>query len=294
MSLMTSQLVEIKTIMGKTHNKKRNVGVIYELLVRYIASAIVEKNESKRKIASKILKKHYSIDSEIYKEFRLFAALANSTVSSLSVASSILQEAKRASKHFNSAVLEKEKSKLIRDINYQLNDKNFYSAKISEYKVYATIQTLLNEWRCKTPSNLSLLAEYEDKIMNHLIESKDIKSEPVDKKDIDNLVVRIMAEKYNNRYGSSLVAEQKKILRTYVFSKGNSHDLKGQLNEIKSCTMKKIDEFARESDNEYVLSKISGVKEKISDHNFDTINDASIEKALTLVQLKHELETIDD
>ena len=103
-----------------------------------------------------------------------------------------------------------------------------------------------------------------------------------------------MAEKYNNRYGSSLVTEQKKILRSYVFSKGSKHDLRAKLNEIKSCTMKKIDEFARESDNEYVLSKISGVKEKISDHNFDTINVASIEKALTLVQLRHELETIDD
>ena len=279
--------------MGKTHNKKRNVGVIYELLVRYIASAIVEKNEPKRKIASKILKKHYHIDSEVYREFRLFTALANSTVSSLSVAGSILQEAKRASKNFNNVLLEKEKSKLIRDINYQLNDKNFYSVKIPEYRVYATIQTLLNEWRCKSPSNLSLLAEYEDKIMNHLIENKDVKTQPVDKKDIDNLVVRIMAEKYNNRYGSSLVSEQKRILRSYVFSKGKSSDLRAYLNELKSHTMKKIDEFVSETDNEYVLSKVTGVKEKISDHNFDNINDASIEKALTLVQLKHELETVD-
>ena len=117
----------------------------------------------------------------------------------------------------------------------------------------------------------------------------------IDKKDIDNLVVRIMAEKYNNRYGASLVSEQKRILRSYVFSKdkGNSSDLSNYLNELQSHTMKKIDEFAEASDNEYVLSKISGVKEKISDHNFDNINDASIEKALTLVQLKHELETID-
>ena len=129
--------------------------------------------------------------------------------------------------------------------------------------------------------------------MNHLVENKDVKMQPVDKKDIDNLVVRIMAEKYNQRYGSSLDLEQKRILRSYVFSKGDTVALRNHLNEIKSYTMKKIDEFAQESDNEYVLSKVTSVKAKIVDHNFDKIDDVSIEKALTLVQLKHELETID-
>ena len=84
--------------MAKIHNKKRNVGVIYEVLVRYIAECMVEKNNDNRRIASRILKKYYSPGTEIFKEYRLFKSLVETTVSTESVASSILQEAKKAAK----------------------------------------------------------------------------------------------------------------------------------------------------------------------------------------------------
>ena len=60
------------------HNKKRNVGLIYELLLRHLSSRIIVNDKKGAKIATAILEKHFSKGSELYKEFRLFNALAKS------------------------------------------------------------------------------------------------------------------------------------------------------------------------------------------------------------------------
>jgi hypothetical protein len=80
--------------MSRVHNKKRNVGIIYELLLRSISSFLIEGKTSEAQVVCNILDKRFSSDTELYKEFRLFNALANSTVSDTSVAAGILSEAK--------------------------------------------------------------------------------------------------------------------------------------------------------------------------------------------------------
>ena len=187
--------------MAKIHNKKRNVGVIYEVLVRYIAECMVEKNNDNRRIASRILKKYYSPGTEIFKEYRLFKSLVETTVSTESVASSILQEAKKAAKNFDEKKLDKEKSSLIREINYQLGSDSIYNIRIDDYTLYATIQTCLNEWKKPVSDNILILAEYENNVVNRLIATKESPNPCFDKmKDVDNFVVKIMAEKFNKRY----------------------------------------------------------------------------------------------
>ena len=187
--------------MAKTHNKKRNVGVIYEVLIKYIAECMVEKRDSDRKVASRIVRKYFSQGTEIFKEYRLFKSLTETTVSTPSVAGSILIEAKRASRSFNNQKLKKEKSNLIREINYQLDSKKLYGIRVQNYRLYATIQTALNEWRKDVPDDIQKLAEYENKITSWLVAEK-ASTDPCfdEKKDVDSFVVRIMAEKFNDRY----------------------------------------------------------------------------------------------
>jgi len=76
------------------HNKKRNVGIIYELLLNYISRNIVEGKNLEAKKASKIVEKHFRKGTELYKEFKLFNALANTEVKNTHVVASILNEAK--------------------------------------------------------------------------------------------------------------------------------------------------------------------------------------------------------
>lgn len=152
----------MRKIMTK-HNKKRNIGIVYEQLLKYIASNIINNNNQKAKKATKIIERRFKKGTEIYKEFRLLNALVNSTVSGTHVAAGIIAEAKNASRNIDGQKLNKEKSLLIKDINYQLKESNFYHQDVKNFKTYATVQTLLNDWRAFDKSNLSKVIEYEIK-----------------------------------------------------------------------------------------------------------------------------------
>ena len=52
------------------HNKKRNVGLIHEQLVRHASEKIVDGHKKQAKIAINILDKHFGERSALQKEFR--------------------------------------------------------------------------------------------------------------------------------------------------------------------------------------------------------------------------------
>ena len=80
------------------HNKKRNVGLIYELFLKHMSNCLVDGDIASLKIATKILEKRFAKGTELYKEFRLFNALAKTTASDTHIVASILTEAKSATK----------------------------------------------------------------------------------------------------------------------------------------------------------------------------------------------------
>ena len=278
--------------MAKTHNKKRNVGVIYELLLRHISRCLVESNNSDHKIAKKILRKHYKTDTEIYKEFRIFNALVKTTVSSDAVAGSIIREAKQAIRELDVRMLEREKSLLIRDINYKLNSESFYAQFISEYRMYATIQTLFNDWRAGANADLGRVAKYEDSVVTWLLKEK-AEDGPIDTdSEVDNLVVKIMIEKFNDKFSDVLNVEQKDIVRDYVFvTSDKDHDerqLRSRLEEVRNDTLSCLSEYSKS--NESMRDKIDRTREQIIAETIDAINDETIKKFLQLSQLKNEIE----
>ena len=96
--------------MGKAHNKKRNVGIIYEQLLQLIAKYLVEGNQDKHREGLAILKRNFKPESELYREFRLFNALVKTTVRNDSLAARILAEAKAAALDFDAQQLRREKA----------------------------------------------------------------------------------------------------------------------------------------------------------------------------------------
>ena len=154
------------------HNKKRNVGLLYEFLIQTITEALIDNNKKRSGVALKLIKKHFKPGTELHKEFRLVNALVKSTISSEHVAASIMNEAKVAARSHDIEKLDREKSLLIKSINHQLQDDQFYDRTIKEYKTYATVQMLLNSWRQKN-SDLKQVATFESAILNHLLLPKE-------------------------------------------------------------------------------------------------------------------------
>ncbi len=266
------------------HNKKRNTGLLYEFLVRAASEAIIEGDDKNRDVALKIIKRHFARNSELYREFRLFHSLAATTVQSETVADSILEAAKHAAKQYNARNLDHEKSMLIRSINHNLNNNKFYDRRVSEYTIYATIQTLLNEWRRSTPSDIVKVAEYEQTLREWLLQPKSV-STVDDTSDADPLVEKLMLKKFNERYGGNLTAEQADLIRSYVFSDGNMTE---QIDKLKETTLNEIGNYLKEHGDSYLTQKLERAQTLILESKIDE-SDECVEKFLDIAKLKHEI-----
>ena len=279
--------------MPKSHNKKRNVGIIYELLLRSISESLIKNDKVSAQKALKIIEKRFDKSSELYKEFRLFNALVKSTVSNSAVAAAILTEAKNASKRCNRPKLDKEKSLLIRDINHTLKDSSFYYRRIPEYKTYATIQTLLNGWRSGDRSDLAKLIQFESRAVEWLLLEKTdpISLEDNINPDVDALVVKIMTEKINTRYGDKLNEEQKEVVKDYIFSISNNKEdnIINRLSKTRDKILSDMTVFENKTENSILLQKISDVRKRILSESFNSVDDDMISRFLVLIQLKKEL-----
>ena len=281
--------------MPKSHNKKRNVGVIYELLLRRISECLVNENTEDAQKTLDIISRRFKKGSALYKEFRLFRALAKSHVSDTAIAAAIITEAKFAARNTDTRLLKKEKSDLIRELNYSLNDPKLYRRYIPDYKMLATIQVLLNDWRDLGSSNIERMAQYESKVISHLIEEKDSVSLESEKDaDVDGLVVKIMSEKINKKYSQKFDKDQRDILNLYAFSSlddgnQNNEKIKNSLQEISEKSLNMLGSLESKSTNKIVSEKIASVKEKIISESDRSLDDKKVVRFLTLIDLCKEI-----
>ena len=274
----------------KSHNKKRNVGIIYELLLSAAARGMVENNAKITTRSQKIIKRFFREGTELQREHRLFKALLEPQINDGSLATKILSEAKKAARSHNVQRLEREKSRLIKEINYSFG-KGFYNQRIENYTDYATIQTLLNDWRQWGNADFNKVTLYENKVHQILMRPKENASLMQEHdKEIDNLVVRVMTDKFNDRYGRQLSEVQQMLIKQYIFAEnGDSNAFKQTLKHIKEITLRDLTEYQSECENEHVAKKITEVKEDVRSLEIDTLDDQTMTRFLTLCNLSEEL-----
>jgi hypothetical protein len=278
------------------HNKKRNIGIMYELLLRHISVRLIENDRKGALAVTRIIEKRFGKDTELYKEFRLFNALAKTSVQNTEIAAAILIEAKNAARRFDQSKIKKEKSMLIRDINYSIKDKSFYYRSIPEYRELANIHNMILEWQKGDTSDLKKMVMLEQSALNHLIKQKsEISLDDLEtttrETNTDVLIERIMTEKINKKY-TDFSASQREILQKYsLYSSdtGKHEDLKRYLSTQKANSLKSLKIFCGINENSYLSKKISLVENKINNLDVTTLDDATISKFLTLTKLVEEI-----
>lgn len=249
-------------------------------------------------MALKLIKKHFKPGTELHKEFRLVNALVKSTISSEHVAASIMNEAKVAARSHDIEKLDREKSLLIKSINHQLQDDQFYDRTIKEYKTYATVQMLLNSWRQKN-SDLKQVATFESAILNHLLLPKEeITGGEISEHSTGSsrLLMKIMMKKLNEKYSGSLTREQRDLIRSYAFSSVNQDNspIVGKLKEIKETLTNQIDSYVKTNPEQYVVPNLLSLKEKLVNENVTDISDQLITRFMHYAKLNTELTTGDE
>jgi hypothetical protein len=276
------------------HNKKRNTGLIYEFLVQSISSALVESDERRSSVALSVLKKHFRPGTQLHKELRLINSLVRTTVSSESVAGSILEAAKNAARSYDRTSLDREKSILISVINKQLRDPHFFDRHVVEYQTYGAIQTLLNEWRQESP-DLGQMATCEDQLVAWLKRSKDAPADAGvvhESPGTSRLLMKVMMTKLNEKYDGLLNDSQKSLIKAYVRSQahgGTDEVFKAKLQVMKAKLVESLDGYLATA-SEYVKKQLTEVREQVVGETLDSVDTDTVTRFMLYSKLEGELQ----
>jgi|TARA_R110000823_G_scaffold207673_1_gene338220 hypothetical protein len=268
------------------HNKKRNTAFIYEALISELTKCSLSKNEKKRAAIVSLIKEHFKKGAALNKELAAYSIILESKGLEKDMATRLVAEARRVHSRLDREEVFTKQTKLISEINKEIGKETFNNF-VGNYKSMATISQMFSE---TTPIKKVVLLEQK------LIDSISKTDEGLEEvKHIDNLVYRTFAEKFNEKYTSSLLEEQKNLLGHYIASfSDNSVELKLYLNE----EISRLKVVVRASSTDEDLVSDSDMKEKINevvsrlDGYRDTPIDASmIQEVLKIQSLAKEIQT---
>ena len=288
LSISTWRALGAKDQMSKGHNKKRNVGIVYEQLVTTVSKAMVEKDQDTANKALRIIKKYFVQGTELYREFRLFNALVQTHVASDALASRILEETKIASHKYDLTKLRSEKSSLINEINRTFDKDTFYDTPVKNYKVLATIHTLMEEWRNECPDVVKRV-QYESRLHEWLMLEKE--SGPIETlktPNVNDLTVKIMRESFNKKFGNTLNENQKSLLQTIAFG-GDQNKVQQIMRVQRDASLKALQNYKSQCDSKIVEQKIPVAIKILESLDADDISDQNIAKFMTVSKLCDEL-----
>ena len=203
--------------MKLKHNKLRNTGLLFELLVRQITSDTLNNKESK---AVDILKKNFN-NNLIAKEYKIYKALTSSKNLSETKGNIVIDAAIQAHKKLNKNILNRQKYELISQIkeNYNLDD--FFKTKIENYKTLASVYMLF-EISQSDRVDPEKEVKYKFTIMEDICgSSKEVSKDPILKeyetydRGTKALVYKLMIQKFNEKY-VNLNEQQKNLLKQYI------------------------------------------------------------------------------
>jgi hypothetical protein len=209
------------------HNKYKNTGILFELLVRKITADTMTGQDSK---AISLIKKYF-VNTELSKENKLYQSLSKTQNISEAKTESIISTILEINKSLNQVKLAKEKYNLIKEIKSHFDIDDFFKAKINNYKLLSSTYTLL-EANLFPSHHIDTILTSKMNILEHIAQSQLVKEiqptvsefETLDK-GTRALVYKIMLEKFNTRF-ETLSNDQKDVLKEYINNISNTTNLK--------------------------------------------------------------------
>jgi len=217
------------------HSKFKNTGILFELLVRQIASDTVSNKDS---AAIGLVRKYFS-KSELAKEYKLYQALITPKNLSEAKAETFINATLEASSRLNKTALRKEKYNIIKEIRESYDLEEFFKAKISHYKQYAAAFNLIEAHNSTEFTAPQQIIDNKITLLEH-ITRKEIDKESVKDRVMEEygsmdkgtriLAYRMLLEKFNSKY-STLSDTQKNVLKEFINNITNTTKLRDFVNK---------------------------------------------------------------
>jgi hypothetical protein len=278
------------------HNKFRNTGILFELLVRQITADTMSQKDSK---AISLIKKFF-VNTELAKENKLYQSISKAHNLSEAKAESIISTILEINKTLDREKLSKEKYNLIKEIKNNFNLDNFFKAKISNYKLLSSTYTLL-EANLSPLSNLEIVINSKLNILESIIHSSSnpeiipiiSEFEQMDR-GTRALVYKLMLEKFNAKY-NNLSSTQKNILKEYITQAADTTKLRNFINNQFKVLKKSLSESVNKIDDKTIQIKLKETINLINNiTSSKTLKDDHVIALLQYQELNEEITKINN
>lgn len=239
------------------HNKKRNTAFLYEALVRELTKAILEKNDTVKNNITSIMKEFFSAGKPLARELDVYRTLYETKETDKDTAKALIAETKRVYFSINQNDVFNEQSKLISKVNKDVG-KAIFQTFMPNYRNLATISQIFD---LDVPIKTRVILEQNIVEFLTTPEQEAKQLEP-----IDNIVYKTFINKFNDKYGSSLLEEQKTLLTRYIVDQEKdlinfSVYLYEEIGRIKSV-INTSDSIKTNKNYDQLLSIVEGFKER--------------------------------
>jgi hypothetical protein len=280
------------------HSKYKNTGLIFELLVKQVAADTLSRKESP---AIKVIKKFYTGNTTLVKEFKLYDfVLKNKGVGSKK-AETILSTIVEISRKLDVNSLRKQKYELIKELKSHYDLEEFFSIKVESYKPLAALYCLLEAQNTPNLVDPTVFVDNKTTILEHLTQSKvaqgDVKNALIEEyskydKDLRLLTYKILLEKFNDQY-KELLPEQKNILKEFIISANSSTRLRNIVNEEVTALRKTISKLKERVSDEIVKIKLEEIHKSMSlIKNTQKVDDNHLVSLMQYYELVNELKNL--
>jgi hypothetical protein len=279
------------------HSKFKNTGILFELLVRQIASDTVSGKDS---AAIGLVKKYFS-KSELTKEYKLYQSLVNTKALTEGKAESLINATLEISSRLNRSALRKEKYNLIKDIREAYDLEEFFKSKINNYSQYAAAYNLVEAHNSLEFVEPSQVIENKVTLLEHItrkeINKTDVKDRVLEEyakmdKGTRILAYKILLEKFNEKYGDMSPA-QKSVLKEYIKNISNTVKLREFVNNSYTAIKSQIVTLSKTVVDKTIQIKLNEVANLLKplDKN-QSVKDDNIIALLQFHQLVDELKSV--
>lgn len=284
--------------MSIKHNKIKNTGILFELLVRRIATDVLDNKQDG--FAVKLVREHFHPKSELGKELQLYRTFFNTPRLSESKAFNILDLVLTRRKTLNEKVLNTQKFLLIKAIKENCDLKQFLNGRVPSYKVYASIYKLFES--SEDIMEIQDVVKSRFLVVEHL--KGDLKEEEIIKEssyvdalkqqdeEIRYLSYKFLLERFNEKY-SNFNDSQKQLLREYI-NKGTDVDIfKKYVHNESIILMNELKKYCGKIKNDITKIKINEVVTQLKNiQTKSVIKENHITALLIAHQLVHEMKQL--
>ncbi len=283
------------------HSKVKNVGIMYELLARKLTADVL--NDNTKSKAVNIFKEFFGKDTEISKELELYNILQNKKTKNQAMATDLLNVVLETRQKLSNSKLRKEKYNLVKRVNESFDSKEFFNARIPNYKFYASVYNLFEEVSsdkilnpvAKVNSKFTLIETISTSPKKKPVQENEVFSE-FSKSDTDVrlLAYKTLVDKFNKKY-SKLTTEQKEVLKKYIYNVSDNEELKTFVNDKLDIIEAKLEKHVNKVNDEITRIKLHGAINKIQEiKNTKHVSEKTLTSVLRYYDLVTELGKVNE